>query len=76
LTVDERAVLDEALGLVWQEIPADWWETNAEVTSWFSPAAYCYYLPGIITATLAGNNPNLAAACSLQCAVYAGQNTG
>lgn len=65
LTVDERAVLDEALSLVWQEIPADWWEKNAEVTSWFSPTAYCYYLPGIITTTLAGNNPNLAAACSV-----------
>lgn len=42
-------------GVRWQEIPFDQVERNADAVFWFSPEAFCYYLPGLLAAGLRDN---------------------
>ena len=42
-------------GLRWQDIAFDRIEQNADAVFWFSPEAFCYYLPGILAAGLKEN---------------------
>lgn len=65
LTHDERAELEEMFRLDWRETTSAHWERLAEVVSWLSPEAFCYYLPGILIATLDEYRPNLIAAGSV-----------
>jgi hypothetical protein len=43
----------------WSEIDCALLEKNFEVTNWLSPKAFCYYLPGICSAGVKENRPNL-----------------
>ena len=65
LSHDEQDNLREIFQLEWQETTAADWERLADVVSWLSPKAFCYYLPGIIVATTDENCPFLLAACSV-----------
>jgi hypothetical protein len=41
--------------LRWQDITFDQIEQNADAVFWFSPEAFCYYLPGFLAAGLKEN---------------------
>ena len=42
-------------GLRWQDVAFDQVEKNADAVFWFSPEAFCYYLPGLLAAGLKEN---------------------
>ena len=42
-------------GLRWQAVTFDQIEQNADAVFWFSPEAFCYYLPGFLAAGLKEN---------------------
>ncbi len=42
-------------GMRWQELTFDQVEKNADAVFWFSPEAFCYYLPGLLAAGLREN---------------------
>lgn len=42
-------------GLRWQDIQFDQVENDADAVFWFSPEAFCYYLPGFLAAGLRAN---------------------
>lgn len=39
-------------GMTWQDIVFDQVDRNADAVFWFSPEAFCYYLPGFLAAGL------------------------
>lgn len=43
----------------WNELTGEHWEKYFDVTSWFSPEAFCYYLPSIIKVSIEEHQPNL-----------------
>lgn len=43
----------------WNEITGELWEKYFDVISWFSPDAFCYYLPSIIKVSIEESQPNL-----------------
>jgi hypothetical protein len=69
LTKDEHAALYEIFQRDWRETTAAEWERLFDVVSWLSPEAYCYYLPGIMLATIERNQPNLIASASVLFAI-------
>jgi hypothetical protein len=42
-------------GMTWRQVAFDQVETNADAVFWFSPEAFCYYLPGFLAAGLTEN---------------------
>ena len=42
-------------GMDWREVAFDQVERNADAVFWFSPEAFCYYLPGLLAAGLKEN---------------------
>lgn len=42
-------------GMRWQEVEFDQIEKNADAVFWFSPEAFCYYLPGLLAGGLKEN---------------------
>ena len=42
-------------GMVWRDVAFDQVEKNADAVFWFSPEAFCYYLPGLFAAGLKDN---------------------
>jgi len=65
LSSDEQENLKEIFQFSWKETSAKDWERLSDVVSWFSPEAFCYYLPGIIVASIEENCPTLTAVCNL-----------
>jgi hypothetical protein len=43
----------------WAETTVVLWEQHFDVIHYFSPLAFCYYLPGVIKATVEANEANL-----------------
>lgn len=46
-------------GKSWEDITCDHFEKNFEVFYWFSPEAFCYYLPGVFYVSVTHDNPDL-----------------
>lgn len=46
-------------GFEWDNVDADMWEKHFDMISLLSPEAFCYYLPGICTASLLEKRPDL-----------------
>lgn len=42
-------------GMRWQDVTFDQIERNSDAVFWFSPEAFCYYLPGFMSAGLQEN---------------------
>jgi hypothetical protein len=42
-------------GMHWRDVAFDQVEKNADAVFWFSPEAFCYYLPGLLAAGLKEN---------------------
>lgn len=59
LTTTELSNLLTICLLKWDEVTSNDWEQFFDVVSWFSPEAFCYYLPSIYKASIEENNPNL-----------------
>jgi len=47
------------LGKHWSSLTTDELEKYFEAIYWFTPEAFCYYLPGIYTASIKENEPDL-----------------
>ncbi|ALL67780.1 hypothetical protein K788_00005900 [Paraburkholderia caribensis MBA4] len=59
LTDDEVSEV-EALGkLTWEQTSSELWEKNSGAVSWFSPMAFCYYLPGILKCSIVDRTTGL-----------------
>jgi hypothetical protein len=65
LTLMELAELESFSRLNWDQVTCADWEKYFDVVNWFSPDAFCYYLPGICGATIAENEPNLIVVSSI-----------
>lgn len=59
LTKQELADLSYISKFSWNEITGDQWEKYFDVTNLLSPEAFCYFLPGLMKASLEENQPNL-----------------
>jgi hypothetical protein len=46
-------------GQPWSSVTGSQLEKHFEAIFWFSPEAFCYYLPGILTAGIKENKPGL-----------------
>ncbi len=42
-------------GMRWQDVTFEQVERNSDAVFWFSPEAFCYYVPGILSASLKEN---------------------
>jgi uncharacterized protein DUF6714 len=65
LTPDELNSLERVFAEPWDQVTAEDWESLSEVVSFFSPEAFCYYLPGILSTSIKTENPNLSSAISV-----------
>ena len=52
-------------GFEWDKVDADMWEKYFDMISLFSPEAFCYYLPGVCTASLREKRPDLIVASAV-----------
>lgn len=59
LSEDELSELSAITCLEWTEVTAEIWEKNFDVISILSPEAYCYYLPGVMKASVEDGYSNL-----------------
>ncbi|MEK7899566.1 DUF6714 family protein [Burkholderia contaminans] len=65
LTFDEIEEV-RAVGVYsWEETTSDMWERYSAALSWFSPDAFCYYVPGVMVSCIRDNEPNLIAVSNL-----------
>lgn len=56
---------DNFLGKKWDSISCEELEKNPAATSGFTPQAFCYYLPGIMSASIRERRPDLIANAAL-----------
>jgi len=61
LTADEKASVEAICQLDWNDVSAADWERCSDAVNLLSPEAFCYYLPGLMNASLAENQPHLMA---------------
>jgi len=59
LTESEQAEVDKFVGKHWSSISCKMLSDYFEVINWFSPEAFCYFLPGIISAGIKESKPDL-----------------
>jgi hypothetical protein len=59
LAADECASVISFLGKPWSSVTGLQLEQHFDAIFWFTPEAFCYYLPGIFTAGINENNPSL-----------------
>lgn len=59
LSDSEHAEAMALAGKPWQALTCDLLEANADVVFWLSPEAFCYYLPGMLSAGIRENRPDL-----------------
>jgi hypothetical protein len=65
LSLRELSDLNSVCKFEWDAISTAMWEANFDTVSWFSPEAFCYYLPGICLTSFKENRPNLIAVTSI-----------
>ncbi|HEM7809812.1 TPA: hypothetical protein U2L28_003383 [Burkholderia multivorans] len=65
LTYDEIEEVNFVGAYDWSETTGDLWEKYSAVLSWFSPDAFCYYLPGVMVSSIKENEPNLIVVSNL-----------
>ena len=65
LTSDELQSLMAVFALDWRDTTATIWDRYSEAVSYFSPEAFCYYLPGIMLAAMEEGSANNSAASSV-----------
>ncbi|MBJ9655201.1 MULTISPECIES: hypothetical protein [Burkholderia] len=59
LTCDEVDGVHAIGAYEWGETTGDLWEKYNDALSWFSPEAFCYYIPGVMVSSINDNEPNL-----------------
>lgn len=59
LATHEYQDISEIVGKHWSTLEGSFLEKNFESIFWLSPEAFCYYLPGILSASIQEDNPNL-----------------
>jgi len=59
LSEDERKEVMSFQGKHWSAVTCEQLELCHEVVFWFSAKAFCYYLPGILSAGIKENRPDL-----------------
>jgi len=57
LAAHEFADVISFLGIPWSSVTGLQLEEHFEAISWFTPEAFCYYLPGILSAGIRENKP-------------------
>lgn len=65
LSSSELATLDVFSCQSWRDINGDLWEKYFDVMTLLSPEAFCYFLPGILKASVEEEEPNLIVAVSI-----------
>ncbi len=65
LTSDEKASVDEICRLNWQDVTVSVWEAHSDAISLLSPEAFCYYLPGLLDASVRERQPHMIAAMTV-----------
>lgn len=65
LTCDEIEGVHAVGAYSWEETTGDLWEMHSDVLSWFSPSAFCYYVPGVMVSSIRDNEPNLIVVSNL-----------
>lgn len=61
LTPDEKASVEQIFRLNWQDVTVSDWETHPDVISFLAPEAFCYYLPGLLDASVREQQPHMIA---------------
>ena len=61
LSEDEQGDVMAFAGKPWPEVTCQMVEDHSEAVFWFSPEAFCYYLPGLLSCGVAAGRPNLLA---------------
>ena len=61
LSKDELAEVMAFSGRHWSEVTCDLLEENRDALFWFSPEAFCFYLPGVLSCGIAEDRPDLLA---------------
>ena len=59
VSVDVCEDINSFIGQAWENITGNQMEKHFEVIFWFTPEAFCYYLPGFMSAGIRENNPEL-----------------
>ncbi len=59
LSKHEREDVDFFQGKDWRVLTGDDIQSHHEAIFWFSPKAFCYYLPGFLSAGIKENRPDL-----------------
>jgi hypothetical protein len=65
LTGDEISGIESIGEKKWNELTGDMLEKHPDAINLMAPEAFCYYLPGVILASIKENSPNLMAAVSV-----------